>query len=52
MINEIFKLNIKINELYTEKVDKSITSIYETINLFNIPELLEQIKELKDFKLF
>ena len=46
MVNEIFELNINIKEFNTEKVDKSITSIYETNNLFSIPELYEQIKRL------
>jgi len=46
MINEIYNLNINIKEFNTEKVDKSICSLYETNNLFNIPELYEQIKNL------
>ena len=46
MINEIYKLDIKINLFNTEKVDKTITTIYDTNNLFNIPELKEQIRDL------
>jgi dTDP-4-dehydrorhamnose reductase len=46
MINEIYKLNIKINPFDTEKVDKTLTTIHETNNLFNIPDLKEQIKNL------
>jgi dTDP-4-dehydrorhamnose reductase len=46
MINKIFELNINIKEFNTEKVDKSIISIYNTNSLFNIPELELQIKEM------
>lgn len=50
MVNDIYNLNIKINPINTEeKCDKSITSIYQ--NDFNIPDLYEQIKEMKEFKL-
>lgn len=50
MVNEVYELNIKINKITTEeKCDKSITSTYQ--NQFNIPDLLEQIKEMKEFKL-
>lgn len=48
MINEIFDLNINIKEFNTEKVDKSIISIYNTNSLFNIPELEIQIKEMNE----
>ena len=42
------ELNIKINKHKTEeKIDKSITSIYN--NQFDIPDLYEQIKEMKEF---
>jgi len=47
MINNIYDLNINIKEFQTEKVDKSITSIYDKI--FEIPELDVQIKEMKDY---
>lgn len=48
MINEIFDLNINIKEFNTEKVDKSIISIYDTNSLFNIPELEVQIREMNE----
>lgn len=51
LVNEIFNLNIDIKEWHTDKVDKSIISIYDTNNSFNIPELFEQVRELKEFKL-
>ena len=44
-----YDLNIDIKEFNTEKVDKSICTIYETNNLFNIPELEIQIEEMKKF---
>ena len=47
MISDIYELNIKVNEYDTEKVDKSLSTVYE-VN-FNIPELKEQIKEMRDF---
>jgi dTDP-4-dehydrorhamnose reductase len=49
MINDTFKLNINIKEFNTEKVDKSIVSIYNTNSLFNIPELEVQIREMSKF---
>ena len=39
---------LNIEEFNTEKVDKSICTIYETNNLFNIPELEIQIEEMKN----
>ncbi len=48
-INEIYNLNIKINKFETNKVDKSLSSIYNT--KFNIPNIYEQIKEQMDFNL-
>lgn len=47
MINDLYELNIEIKEFETEKVDKSINTIYNKI--FEIPELEVQIKEMKDF---
>jgi len=47
IINNIYELNIEIKEFETEKVDKSINTIYNKI--FEIPELEVQIKEMKDF---
>jgi dTDP-4-dehydrorhamnose reductase len=49
MINDTYNLNINIKEFNTEKVDKSIKTIYETNNIFNIPELNIQINEMKDY---
>jgi dTDP-4-dehydrorhamnose reductase len=48
MINDIYNLNIKINKLETENsVNKTITSMYD--NNFVIPDLFQQIKEMKEF---
>ena len=50
MINEIYHLNISIQEHFTDTtVDKSLTSVYKT--QFRIPELKEQIIEMKNFNL-
>jgi dTDP-4-dehydrorhamnose reductase len=50
MINEIFELNIKINNHETTNiVDKSLVTIYDENNIFNIPDLNEQILDLKKF---
>ena len=49
MINDSYNLNIIINKYYTEKVDKTINTIYDTNNQFNIPDLKQQINELKYF---
>jgi dTDP-4-dehydrorhamnose reductase len=46
MINEVYDLNITVLPFQTEKVDKTLTTIYETNNLFNIPDLKEQIREI------
>lgn len=52
MINNAYKLNININPFDAEnEIDKSITTIYETNNEFNIPDLKEQIEEMKEFNL-
>lgn len=52
MINHVYDLNIKVNEFQTPTtVDKSISTIYGENELFNIPDLQEQIKEMKDFSL-
>jgi dTDP-4-dehydrorhamnose reductase len=47
MISDIYELNIKVNEYDTEKVDKSLSTIYEVHGI--IPELKEQLKEMRDF---
>jgi dTDP-4-dehydrorhamnose reductase len=46
MINEIYNLNITIIPFETEKIDKTLITIYETNNIFNIPDLKTQINEL------
>jgi dTDP-4-dehydrorhamnose reductase len=48
-INEIYNLNIKINKFETDKIDRSLSSIYNT--KFDIPEIYEQIKEQMEFNL-
>ena len=40
-------MNIKINKTETEKIDKSLCSIYE--NNFKIPTLRIQIQKQKEF---
>jgi dTDP-4-dehydrorhamnose reductase len=47
IISDIYELNIKVKEHDTEKVDKSLSTIYEV--LFNIPELKDQLQEMRDF---
>jgi two-component SAPR family response regulator len=47
MISDIYELNIKVKEFDTERVDKILSTVYE-VN-FNIPELREQIKEMRNF---
>lgn len=49
MINEIYKLNIRINKHNTNKVDKSLKSIHNKI--FNVPELYIQLQEISEFNL-
>lgn len=53
MINNAYKLNININPFDAENeiIDKSITTIYETNNEFNIPDLKEQIEEMKEYEI-
>lgn len=49
-INEVYKLNIKINMFTTNQtIDKTINSLYEP--LFVIPDLKQQIKEQMEYKL-
>jgi dTDP-4-dehydrorhamnose reductase len=43
MINDAYNLNIKILPYETEKVDKTLTTIYDINSLFNIPDLETQI---------
>lgn len=50
MINDIYNLSIKINKFDTDtSVDKSLSTVYEENGLFDIPELYDQIKEMKEF---
>lgn len=49
MINEIYDLNITINDYKTDIVDKTLSSIYPP--LFNIPNLKNQITELSSFNI-
>ena len=53
MINNTYELNIIINPFETEfRSDKSISTIYNINNEFNIPDLKEQIDEIKKYKLY
>jgi dTDP-4-dehydrorhamnose reductase len=47
IISDIYELNIKVKEYETEKVDKSLSTVYEVQGI--IPELKEQLKEMRDF---
>lgn len=50
IINDVYELNIKINKHQTDvKVNKTITSIHK--QQFVIPDLKEQIEELKQYSL-
>jgi len=50
MINDTYELCIKINKFETDViVDKSLNSIYDENKLFNIPELFNQITEMREF---
>lgn len=52
MINSAYNLKIKINKFETKNsIDKTIISLFNENNYFNIPDLKDQIKELKYFKL-
>lgn len=52
MINNTYELNINIIQFNAEiGVDKSISTIHETNNEFNIPDLKEQISEMKEYNL-
>jgi len=53
LINEIYDLNIKVNKFEMGNlIDKTLTTIYKTNDIFNIPELKIQIQELKKFDLY
>ena len=49
MINDIYELNIKINQIKCEKVDKTLATLHG--NIFYIPELWKQIEEMRKFNL-
>ena len=50
LISSSFNLNVNVIEKQTEKsCDRRITSIYNDINQFNIPNLKTQLEELKEF---
>lgn len=46
IINDVYELNINVVPVETEKVDKTLTTIYPENVKFNIPDLNEQIKKL------
>ena len=49
-ISDIYELNIKVKEFDTDKVDKSLSTIYGAHeNIFDIPELEDQIREMRNF---
>ena len=52
IINEVYNLNINIVPFETEKVDKTITTIYDTNISFSIPELKEQIIHIRNYNGF
>lgn len=50
MINNVYDLKIKINPHNTATtIDKSLNTIYDTNSIFKIPDLLDQINEMKNF---
>ncbi len=50
MINSAYNLGIKINKFETETcIDKTIISLFNENNYFNIPDLSQQIIEQKNF---
>jgi dTDP-4-dehydrorhamnose reductase len=52
IINTKYNLNIKINQVETVKpIDKTLTTIYDTNEIFNIPDLEDQINEMKEYNL-
>jgi dTDP-4-dehydrorhamnose reductase len=49
-ISNIYKLKLKITpKETTENCFRDLASIYDEVKYFNIPDLVEQIKELKDY---
>lgn len=52
LINQIYNLNIEVKKVSADiSINKSISSIYYTNDMFNIPDLTEQISELRLFNL-
>jgi dTDP-4-dehydrorhamnose reductase len=52
IINNIYSLNIKINEYETDKdVNKTLTTIFDTNSTFQLPDIKEQIIEMKKYTL-
>jgi len=51
LINEEYKLNIDVKPLETEICDKTLSTVYDTNSLFDIPDLVEQIKETNSFNI-
>jgi dTDP-4-dehydrorhamnose reductase len=52
IINNIYSLNIKINEYETDKdVNKTLTTIFDTNSTFQLPDIKEQIIEMKNYTL-
>jgi len=50
MISEVFNLNVTVVEKQTDVAcDRSLSTIYDTANVFSIPPLYEQINELYTF---
>ena len=51
MINRVYKLNNTVNKFKTEKnINKTLNSIHDTNDLFNIPELIIQISEMEKYE--
>jgi dTDP-4-dehydrorhamnose reductase len=52
IIKDVYNLDININKFnHNDTIDKTLTSIFDTNSLFNIPTLEEQIREQAVFKL-
>jgi dTDP-4-dehydrorhamnose reductase len=50
LISDIYNLKIEINaKETTENCFRDLTSVYDDVKYFNIPDLSEQIKKLKDY---
>ena len=50
LVSDAYKLNIKINDYETTNIiDKSLSTIHKENNIFCIPNLKQQIIEMKDF---